>query len=176
MPAGDMRGMVLFADGRDRGIGLCLGVLGIRSWLSAACLLHLGVCENSVEDSDFFVRFCVGKVGRMAREELAVLRKWLKWVPLFLFTQTECPSDSFSFWTPLCDRRRWQDQITMTLGNRHMLVSRVLCDPHGGGGTGRVAMICGAMAARTRHLYMLTKFPVRRQSYGSSSCQNSEIC
>ena len=39
----------------------------------------------------------------MAHEEVAVLRKWLKWVPLLVCTQTECPSDSFSFWTPLCD-------------------------------------------------------------------------
>ena len=59
----------------DRGIANCFGVPGIRSWLSAACLLPLGVWENSEEASVFFVRFCVGKVRQMAHEEVAVLRK-----------------------------------------------------------------------------------------------------
>ena len=102
---------------------------------------------------------------------------WLKWIgPLVGVHPNSLSFRQLLFCALLCDRRRCQDQITMAFGKRDVLVPFVLCDPHGGVSSGRVAKICGAMAARTRHLCMMTKFPVRRQSYGSSSCQNSETC
>ena len=55
---GDMRGFDSLCKLSDRGIDICLGVLGIRSWLSAACLLSSGCLRNFAEASFFFLFAC----------------------------------------------------------------------------------------------------------------------
>ena len=96
----------------------------------------------------------------MAHEEVAVLKKWMKWVPFLVCTQTACPSDSFSFSALLCDLGRCLDPLANAPGKGKALVSDVpLIHTVVFFAVTNFAMICFAMGARTRHRCMLTIIP-----------------
>ena len=155
----------------DCGIANCFGVPGIRSWLSAACLLHLGVWENSAEASVFLFVF-VRKSGTDGARGGRCAQEMIDMGCLLLFVCTkQTVHPTASLFVRLCVISEGVTTGLQRLLERERCRSPTSSDPHGGDCIGRFAEVCGAMGARTRLLCMLTKCPVRQQSCGSRSLQ-----